>query len=40
VGGAIVGPTVCLDLDDPRHALTRVVVADQPCPEQLAGDVG
>ena len=39
MGRAIVRPAVCLDLDDPRDPLTRVVVTDQPRPEQLAGDV-
>jgi hypothetical protein len=40
VRGAIVRPAVRLDLDDPRRPLARVVIADQPRPEQLASDVG
>jgi hypothetical protein len=37
---AIVRSAVRLDLDDPRDPLTRLVIMDQPRPEQLASDLG
>jgi len=32
--GAVVGPDVCLELDDPARSTARRVVPDEVCPEQ------